>query len=375
MGHLRRCGRLIEVVEGSMKSMRGVSWIGQGFAGAFGLTVAQRDAVEGVRRAFRAGADALLWAVTGAGKTEMLFPLIAEALAGGQRVCVATPRRDVVLELVPRLRRAFPDVDIVELHGACADPYAAGPLVVATTHQLLRFRAAFDLLVVDELDAFPFAGSRTLARAARLAADWPAARRLWLTATPSPWLRLRARLRLCRLRLVRVPARFHGHPLPVPVPVAAAPQNLLAALLRSHQRGAQSFVFVPFVRDVAPLVDLLRTKLPAPLRVSGTSARDDQRATTVERFRANLLDVLVTTTILERGVTVPTVDVHVWHADARTFTATALVQIAGRAGRSAPDAPHATVTFYADEPTLAIARARRHIRATNRLAARRGYLR
>ena len=36
------------------------------------------------------------------------------------------------------------------------DSYFRSPLVVMTSHQLLRFKEAFDLLIIDEVDAFPF---------------------------------------------------------------------------------------------------------------------------------------------------------------------------------------------------------------------------
>ena len=45
-------------------------------------------------------------------------------------------------------------------------------------------------------------------------------------------------------------------------------------------------------------------------------------------------DFLVTTSILERGVTFPEIDVYVLGADDPVFSSSALVQIAGRAGRS-----------------------------------------
>ncbi|WP_374955073.1 DEAD/DEAH box helicase family protein [Paenibacillus sp. PCH8] len=60
----------------------------------------------------------LLWAVTGAGKTEMIFPLLQHTLDRGGRALVATPRRDVVLELAPRLAKAFPGTPIATLYGA-----------------------------------------------------------------------------------------------------------------------------------------------------------------------------------------------------------------------------------------------------------------
>ncbi|MFB8735903.1 helicase-related protein [Bacillus sp. SL00103] len=47
----------------------------------------------------------------------------------------------------------------------------------------------------------------------------------------------------------------------------------------------------------------------------------------------NKYDVLVTTTILERGVTIPNVQVGVLGAESTIFTESALVQISGRAGR------------------------------------------
>ncbi|SDM59823.1 hypothetical protein SAMN05216191_114182 [Paenibacillus jilunlii] len=95
----------------------------------------------------------LLWAVTGAGKTEITFPLLEAVLAAGGRALVATPRRDVVLELAPRLARAFPAETLAVLYGGSADRWASGQLTLATTHQLLRFHQSFDLVIIDELDA------------------------------------------------------------------------------------------------------------------------------------------------------------------------------------------------------------------------------
>lgn len=43
--------------------------------------------------------NSLVHAVTGSGKTEMLFDLIAECMKEGKRACIATPRIDVVNEL------------------------------------------------------------------------------------------------------------------------------------------------------------------------------------------------------------------------------------------------------------------------------------
>jgi competence protein ComFA len=84
--------------------------------------------------------------------------------------------------------------------------------------------------------------------------------------------------------------------------------------------------------------------------------------------------LLVTTTILERGVTIPKSDVFILDADAPIFDAAALVQMAGRSGRSADD-PAGHVVFAAREKTRAQAEAVSQIKGMNTLARKKGYLR
>lgn len=62
-------------------------------------------------------------------------------------------------------------------------------------------------------------------------------------------------------------------------------------------------------------------------------------------MRDGQYDFLVTTTIMERGVTFPEIDVFVLGADDPVFSSSALVQIAGRAGRSV-SRPTGTVYFW-----------------------------
>lgn len=74
----------------------------------------------------------------------------------------------------------------------------------------------------------------------------------------------------------------------------------------------------------------------------------------------------MTTTILERGVTFPSVDVFVLQADHDVFDEAALVQIAGRAGRSKND-PTGSVHFYFETYTKAIRKAIKAIKQMNAL--------
>jgi len=313
----------------------------------------------------------LIWAVTGAGKTEMIFPLIAAVRARGGRVAVATPRKDVVLELVPRISAAFPEEKVAGLYGGAGRKWPTGGIIVSTTHQLIRHEAAFDLVVLDEVDAFPFHGDPMLAHAARKALK-PGAAFVMLSATPPR--DMQRDVRRGRLPCATVPVRHHRHPLPVPA--CERPAKLAALLIRTLERGAQAFVFVPRIAMLEPELARLRKALDGvcpPGRIEATSSRDPMREDKVRRLRAGDIRILLTTTILERGVTIPKADVYVLEADHRLFDAAALVQMAGRAGRSAED-PEGRVAFLAVRLTREQRRAIREIRRMNKLARQKGWL-
>src|SRR5699024_5081208 len=86
-------------------------------------------------------------------------------------------------------------------------------LILSTTHQLYRYRHAFDVLVIDEVDAFPYHKEKSL----QLAADRSQKDRsalISLTATPrSHQLK---QINSKQAELVFVPFRFHGRLLIMP---------------------------------------------------------------------------------------------------------------------------------------------------------------
>ena len=80
------------------------------------------------------------------------------------------------------------------------------------------------------------------------------------------------------------------------------------------------------------------------------------------------IDVLVSTTVLERGITLPFLDTVVYDADhERVFDDATLVQMAGRVGRKLED-PTGSVIFLAARKTPAMARAVQTIRSLNAAA-------
>ena len=54
-------------------------------------------------------------------------------------------------------------MEIGKYHGREEKEAANEQLVICTTHQLLKYYQAFDLLIIDEIDSFPYAGNPPVA--------------------------------------------------------------------------------------------------------------------------------------------------------------------------------------------------------------------
>jgi competence protein ComFA len=332
------------------------------------LTPAQAGASQDIIQTINRQRPLLVWAVTGAGKTEMTFPAVAAVLASGGMVGYASPRIDVCNELFPRLQRAFPTVASTLLHGQQTQSYAGEQLVVCTVHQLLRFYHAFQLLIVDEVDAFPMVNSRLLHAAVR-SALLPTGAKVYLSATPDRKLLYQARHG--EIDVTYLARRFHGYPLPVPrchwcrqTTLTTSLRPLLAVVGQYRQQFVPVMIFVPTVPLLTTIVERIHHRWPQ-IKVAGVHANDSHRIEKIQAFRQGQTTVLVTTTILERGVTIGGLQVIVWQACHQHFQANALVQVAGRAGR-ADWQPDGNVDFFYHRYTLAIAEAIRQIKKMNR---------
>ncbi len=319
--------------------------------------------------------DILLWAVAGAGKTELIFPGIEFALQQGYRVALACPRVDVILELETRIKAAFPETSIATLHGNSEEKHACAQLVLTTTHQLFRFKNAFEMIVIDEVDAFPFSMDTHLQYAAKTAAK-PQATTVYLTATPSrEWQR---QYFSGERNGYLIPARFHRHPNPVPtmrwigdwkkmIEAGKLPKRLTAWLMKQSR---PFLLFFPDIEAMEKALPLIQQLVP---HVSSVHAADPARKEKVDDLRNGVFAGLLTTTILERGITIKAVDVLVIGAENQIFTEAALVQIAGRVGRN-PQYPTGEIIFFHYGKTKSMLSAIHHIRRNNQLAKEKGLL-
>lgn len=316
--------------------------------------------------------DSLVHAVTGAGKTEMIYQVVAQVIDQGGAVCLASPRIDVCLELYRRLKIDFA-CDISLLHGE-SEAYFRSPLVIATTHQLLKFYRAFDLLIVDEVDAFPYVDNPMLYHAVHQAVKEQSTK-IFLTATSTDELDKRvSKGELSRLSL---PRRFHGNPLIVPRKVwlenfqKYLNQKKLVPKLeqfvkKQRKTGFPLLIFASEIKRGQEFAEVLQNNFPNE-KVGFVASTTENRLDVVEKFRRKEITILISTTILERGVTFPCVDVFVVEANHCLFSRSALVQIAGRVGRSM-ERPTGELIFFHDGTTMAIEKAIKEIREMNQEA-------
>lgn len=322
----------------------------------------------------------LVWAVTGAGKTEMIFELMKSVLEVGGRVGLAAPRIDVCNELAPRIKEAFPFEEVAVLHGLTEESYKRTPITIATTHQMLRFYHAFDVLIVDEVDAFPYSNSDMLQFAVHRAVK-PTGRLVFMTVTPSK-LEL-YKIQHQQLSYSLLPARFHRHPLVVPIfnelrnwdralEKKKIPQELYIWMKKRIDVKTPFLVFVSTIRQIPAVEEMMSQAFPNA-RFSSVSSQEEQRQERIQQMRDGKLDFLITTTILERGVTFYGIDVAVTEAQEEIFTREVLVQIAGRVGRSV-DHPGGEVVYFYEGISRAMKQAKKEIESLNEEARKRGLI-
>lgn len=338
------------------------------------LTQAQQTVSLKIKKAMFDKTKLLINAVTGAGKTEMLFSGIEHSLKHGARICIASPRVDVCLELYPRFSSVFPDIVISLLYGDQTVPYQYSPFVICTTHQLLRFYHAFDVLIIDEVDAFPLVNNSMLQYGINHCKKQEAAV-IYLTATPGK--KLLNTTKTGEIEEVILPSRYHGFPLPSPrliwqwrwreVLLSHFNLSKVYTLLESEvKQNRRLLIFCPNILWMHRFEQVLMKYFPHK-NISAVYSADSQRNAKVTNMRAGTIDWLLTTTILERGVTFSDIDVMVIGSNHDVYTEATLVQISGRVGRKATH-PTGAVYFIHDGKTLAMMRCVKRIKKMNQLS-------
>jgi competence protein ComFA len=325
----------------------------------YGLSRQQQDLSSKIVENFKAGIDTLVYAVCGSGKTEISYGVLAYAMSRGLAVAFALPRRDVVIELYLRLKDAFPDNKIVAVYGQHTSELE-GDCVILTTHQLYRYPHYFDLIVMDEIDAFPFKGDPTL-----IAFFKRSLRGFCVMMSATPSKSIIQEFKKPGHEILTLRTRYHKKPIPVPVSKLLFGPLKLWMLIRKlreyRRRGKPCMVFVPTVALSMRLYNITKLFVPDGNYVS---SKRKQRDLVIKRFKEGKYRYLVTTAVLERGVTIRDLQVIVFGSDDKIYDSAALIQIAGRAGRKA-DAPNGEVLFLANKESAGMHDAIKEIKYCN----------
>lgn len=309
---------------------------------------------------YKKGINSLVHAVCGSGKTEIVLEVIKYAIECGDKIGFAVPRRDVVIELYDRFHSIFKRNKIALVYGGHTGKLE-GDLVCLTTHQLYRYKDYFDLLILDEVDAFPFKGSDILNT---FFDNSIKGKYIMMSATPDE--ELLKKFSGKGMAILELFSRFHEHPLPVPEIIKGNSITIYHILYKNLKKfldkGKQVFVFCPTIDICENTYYFLRCFFK---NGSYVHSKKVDRPETIQKFRDKDYMYLTTTAVLERGVTVKDLQVIVFMADNSIYDRYSLVQIAGRVGRKA-DAPEGEVIFIVREINDSVREAREDIIAANK---------
>jgi transcription-repair coupling factor (superfamily II helicase) len=312
--------------------------------------------------------DRLVCGDVGFGKTEVALRAAFVMAMSGKQVALVCPTtllarqhyRNFVERLqgfplnVGRLSRLVPAAEAKKTK----EGIEAGTVdIVIGTHALLAKGIKFKrlgLVIVDEEQHFGVAHKERLKA---LKADVHV---LTLTATPIPRTLQMAMSGLRELSVIQTPpvdrlaVRTYVTPWDAVV--------LREALLREHYRGGQSFFVVPRIADLPDIEEWLREQVP---EVKFITAHGQMSASQVEErmsaFYDRKYDVLLSTTIVESGLDIPSANTLIVYRSDR-FGLAQLYQLRGRVGRSKTRA-YAYLTMPADRSITEAAQKRLQVLA------------
>ena len=319
----------------------------------FELTSFQEEVVASLGNELKS--DVFLEAVCGAGKTEMCLPLLVHSLNNGLSCAWTVPRREIVLELTTRLRGYFPELKIVSVCQGYTDE-VVGDLIIATTHQLYRYENFFDVLILDEPDAFPYAGDEMLENFSYRSLK-ENGHLVYLSATTDHVMKSKIDNEL--VKHIHLPIRPNLRLLPVPIWRLSIFHWFRFFIDLYRHKEEQSLIFVPS-KKMARQLSLI---LNSPFITSETEEKDK----IISGFRNKDFKRLITTTVLERGVTFEEIFGFVVSADHPVFHDASLIQIAGRVQRGITPSK-GECYFYSKEKCLDIEKCIENIEEANTIA-------
>lgn len=302
----------------------------------------QETAIESVRSDLGAGRpmDRLVCGDVGFGKTEVALRAAFIAAMNGIQVAVVVPTTLLARQhfktfserfrgLPIRVQQASRLVGTKELNLVKKEVADGKTDIVVGTHALLGSGVNFanlGLLIIDEEQHF---GVKHKERLKELKSDVHV---LTLSATPIPRTLQLAMTGVRELSLITTPPvdRMAVRTFISPFD----PLVIRETLMREHYRGGQSFYVCPRLADLADVKSFLDENVPElKVAIAHGQMAAGELEDIMNAFYEGRYDVLLSTTIVESGLDVPTANTLIVHR-ADMFGLAQLYQIRGRVGRS-----------------------------------------
>ncbi|MCK8781137.1 transcription-repair coupling factor [Rhizobium sp. NTR19] len=302
----------------------------------------QENAIESVREDLAAGRpmDRLVCGDVGFGKTEVALRAAFFAAMNGAQVAVVVPTTLLARQhfktfserfrgLPIKIAQASRLVSAKELAQTKKDLADGKVDIVVGTHALLGTGIQFanlSLLIIDEEQHF---GVKHKERLKELKSDVHV---LTLSATPIPRTLQLAMTGVRELSLITTPPvdRMAVRTFISPFD----PLVIRETLMREHYRGGQSFYVCPRLADLPEIQAFLQSDVPElKVAVAHGQMAAGELEDIMNAFYDGKYDVLLSTTIVESGLDVPTANTLIVHR-ADMFGLAQLYQLRGRVGRS-----------------------------------------
>lgn len=302
----------------------------------------QQTAIDSVRDDLGAGKpmDRLICGDVGFGKTEVALRAAFIAAMEGFQVAVVVPTTLLSRQHFKTFSQRFSGLPIRVAHASrlvgakelaeAKKGVAEGQVdIVIGTHALLGSSISFKnlgLLIIDEEQHF---GVKHKERLKDLKTDVHV---LTLSATPIPRTLQLALTGVRELSLIATPPvdRMAVRTFISPFD----PLVIRETLLRERYRGGHSFYVVPRISDLAEIHDFLRESVPElKVAVAHGQMPPGELDDIMNAFYDGQYDVLLSTTIVESGLDIPTANTLIVHR-ADMFGLSQLYQLRGRVGRS-----------------------------------------
>lgn len=306
--------------------------------------------------------NGFLHAVCGAGKTEMCLSTIEKALNDHKSLVFIIPRVEIIKQVLPRLKSYFPKTNICGLYQDMVLDESAD-LYISTPQQMIHFYQEFDIIFIDEVDAFPFFNNTFLERLVKKSLK-PAGIKIYISAT-MPW-EYKKLIREQNFNYCLIASRYHGKDMVLP-----EFRKYSHIFFGRHLKEIEKYlnnetrliIYFPSIQWMNRFYLFLISKKISCQKIS---SQTQYKKGLIKDFEQGQCNILLSTTLLERGVTFSNCDVFVLESDHVIFDKDTLTQISGRVGRNHLY-PKGQLIFYSSHISLAMEETKKELKRLNKV--------